>query len=125
MFDVLQIKANYNILNNRRRASFSKGDVLPYRVLSFENNVMKIEVDVSKYVNNKLRGIYLIDINSSKCFLKLNFALKDKDISSFSKINVSELQTLSLTVGKKYTLVLEGEENFQNIERTYIIVKKN
>lgn len=124
LFDVLQIKANYNILNNRRRASFSKGDVLPYRVLSFENNVMKIEVDVSKYVNNKLRGIYLIDISSSKCFLKLNFALKDKDISSFSKINVSELQTLSLTVGKKYTLVLEGEENFQNIERTYIIVKK-
>lgn len=124
LFDVLQIKANYNILNNRRRASFSKGDVLPYRVLSFENNVMKIEVDVSKYVNNKLRGINLIDINSSKCFLKLDFVSKDKDISSFSKINVSELQTLSLTVGKKYTLVLEGEENFQNIERTYIIVKK-
>ena len=124
LFDVLQIKANYNILNNRRRASFSKGDVLLYRVLSFENNVMKIEVDVSKYVNNKLRGINLIDINLSKCFLKLDFALKDKDVSSISKINVSELQTLPLNVGEKYSLVIEGEEEFQNIERTYIVVGK-
>ena len=122
----LKIKANYNIGNGQRRyVSFHKGEVLPYQILGFDGDSMEIKVKTYKCIDTQGRFMKRTDfILNAKDFLTAEIDKSGNNVNSLLYKNQDYLPQLSFNRGDKYALVLQGEEDFQNIERTYAVVGK-
>ena len=122
----LKIKANYNIGNGQRRyVSFHKGEVLPYQILGFDGDSMEIKVKTYKCIDTQGRFMKRTDfILNAKDFLTAEIDKSGNNVNSLLYKNQDYLPQLSFNRGDKYALVLQGEEDFQNIERTYVVVGK-
>lgn len=122
----LKIKANYNIGNGQRRyVSFHKGEVLPYQILGFDGDSMEIKVKTYKCIDTQERFMKRTDfILNAKDFLTAEIDKSGNNVNSLLYKNQDYLPQLSFNRGDKYALVLQGEEDFQNIERTYAVVGK-
>ena len=129
LFDLyhhLKIKANYNIGNGQRRyVSFHKGEVLPYQILGFDGDSMEIKVTTYKYIGTQGRFMKRTAfILNAKGFLMAEIDGNENNIKSLPSKKQDYLPQLTFNRGDKYALVLQGEEDFQNIERTYVVVGK-
>lgn len=122
----LKIKANYNIGNGQRRyVSFHKGEVLPYQILGFDGDSMEIKVKTYKCIDTQGRFMKRSDfILNAKDFLTAEIDKSGNNVNSLLYKNQDYLPQLSFNRGDKYALVLQGEEDFQNIERTYAVIGK-
>ena len=125
LYHCLKIKAHHNIDYGHGYASFYKGEVLPYQILGFDSNGMEIKVQTYKYINRQKCSIKRTDIIiNDESFLMAEIDGNENNIKSLPSKKQDYLPQLSFNRGDKYALVLQGEEDFQNIERTYVVVGK-
>lgn len=125
LYHCLKIKAQHNIDYGHGYASFYKGEVLPYQILGFDSNGMEIKVQTYKYINRQKCSIKRTDIIiNDESFLMAEIDRNENNIKSLPSKKQDYLPQLSFNRGDKYALVLQGEEDFQNIERTYAVIGK-
>lgn len=125
LYHCLKIKAHHNIDYGHGYASFYKGEVLPYQILGFDSNGMEIKVQTYKFINRQKCSIKRTDIIiNDESFLMAEIDGNESNIKSLPSKKQDYLPQLSFNRGDKYALVLQGEEDFQNIERTYVVVGK-
>lgn len=125
LYHCLRIKAHHNIDYGHGYASFYKGEVLPYQILGFDSNGMEIKVQTYKFINRQKCSIKRTDIIiNDESFLMAEIDGNENNIKSLPSKKQDYLPQLSFNRGDKYALVLQGEEDFQNIERTYVVVGK-
>ena len=125
LYHCLKIKAQHNIDYGHGYASFYKGEVLPYQILGFDSNGMEIKVQTYKYINRQKCSIKRTDIIiNDESFLMAEIDRNENNIKSLPSKKQDYLPQLSFNRGDKYSLVLQGEEDFQNIERTYAVIGK-
>ena len=125
LYHCLKIKAHHNIDYGHGYASFYKGEVLPYQILGFDSNGMEIKVQTYKFINRQKCSIKRTDIIiNDESFLMAEIDGNENNIKSLPSKQQDYLPQLSFNRGDKYALVLQGEEDFQNIERTYVVVGK-
>lgn len=125
LYHCLKIKAHYNIDYGHGYASFHKGEVLPYQILGFDSDGMEIKVKTYKCINRQKCSIKRTDIIiNDESFLMAEIDGDENNIKSLPSKKQDQLPQLSFNRGDKYALVLQGEEDFQNIERTYAVVGK-
>lgn len=125
LYHCLKIKAHHNIDYGHGYASFYKGEVLPYQILGFDSNGMEIKVQTYKYINRQKCSIKRTDIIiNDESSLMAEIDGNENNIKSLPSKKQDYLPQLSFNRGDKYALVLQGEEDFQNIERTYVVVGK-
>ena len=125
LYHCLEIKAHHNIDYGHGYASFYKGELLPYQILGFDSNGMEIKVQTYKFINRQKCSIKRTDIIiNDESFLMAEIDGNENNIKSLPSKKQDYLPQLSFNRGDKYALVLQGEEDFQNIERTYVVVGK-
>lgn len=125
LYHCLKIKAHHNIDYGHGYASFHKGEVLPYQILGFDSDGMEIKVQTYKYINRQKCSIKRTDIIiNDESFLMAEIDRNENNIKSLPSKKQDYLPQLSFNRGDKYALVLQGEEDFQNIERTYAVIGK-
>ena len=125
LYHCLKIKAQHNIDYGHGYASFYKGEVLPYQILGFDSNGMEIKVQTYKYINRQKCSIKRTDIIiNDESFLMAEIDRNENNIKSLPSKKQDYLPQLSFNRGDKYALVLQGEEDFQNIERIYAVIGK-
>ena len=125
LYHCLKIKAQHNIDYGHGYASFYKGEVLLYQILGFDSNGMEIKVQTYKYINRQKCSIKRTDIIiNDESSLMAEIDRNENNIKSLPSKKQDYLPQLSFNRGDKYALVLQGEEDFQNIERTYAVIGK-
>ena len=120
----LRIKTNFVINNGQNYVSFYKGEFVPYQILGFDGNEMEIKVKTYKCIGRRRFSIKRTDIINEQNFLIAEIDENENNIKSLASKKQVYLPQWPFNSGDKYALVLQGEEDFQYIERIYTVVGK-